>query len=81
MAMTVTDPIADMLARLRGRSLRRTTFGGDAVLKLEGVAKILVQEGYVQVSSGRKQRSVRRRSSTLKHGPNWERSRSLACAA
>jgi small subunit ribosomal protein S8 len=75
MAMTMTDPIADMLTRLRNGSTAYHDSVAMPYSKIkEGVAKILVQEGYVA--------SVRTEEATvgqtlivdLKYGPNRERS-------
>ena len=73
--MTMTDPIADMLSRLRNGS----TAYHDAVsmphskLK-EGIARILVAEGYVadvEVADARVGKTL---TVKLKYGPNRERS-------
>lgn len=76
--MTMTDPIADMLARVRNGS---QAFHDEVTMPYskmkEGVAKILKQEGYVTDFSVREPREGevgKRLQITLKYGPNRERS-------
>ena len=73
--MTMTDPIADMLTRLRNAN---QAFHDDVSMpysKLkQGVAEILQQEGYIaswEVSDARVGQTL---TLTLKYGPNRERS-------
>ena len=73
--MTMTDPIADMLSRLRNGS---TAYHDEVAMPhskiKEGIAKILVAEGYVsgfEVSDARVGKTL---TVTLKYGPSRERS-------
>lgn len=73
--MTMTDPIADMLSRLRNGSTayHETVTMPHSKLK-EGIAKILVSEGYVagfDVSDARVGKTL---SVQMKYGPSRERS-------
>ena len=68
--MTMTDPIADMLSRLRNGS---TAYHDEVAMPhskiKEGIAKILVAEGYVsgfEVSDARVGKTL---TVTLKYGP------------
>ena len=46
--MTMTDPIADMLTRIRnGQKARKVTVAMPASTKKEAVAKVLKDEGYI----------------------------------
>ena len=78
--MTMTDPIADMLTRLRNANQAYHDSVAMPYSKLKaGVAEILQQEGYItSLRSPRHRRgrapSARRWRSTLKYGRNRERS-------
>ena len=77
--MTMTDPIADMLTRLRNANQAYHDAVTMPYSKLKaGVAEILKQEGYITLlRRGRARRgraSARRSSITLKYGRNRERS-------
>ena len=73
----MTDPIADMLTRIRNATLARHTRVDvpASTLKLE-IARILEKEGYIQAfkvvepKEGAVQKSIR---ITLKYGPRGER--------
>ena len=72
--MTMTDPIADMLTRIRNGN---TAFHEDVTMpsskQKQGIAAILQQEGYIagwDVSEGEKGPTL---TVTLKYGPNRER--------
>ena len=75
--MTMTDPIADMLTRLRNANSAYHDAVAMPHSKLKShVAEILQQEGYIagwQVEDA-EERSARRSSLDLKYGPNRERS-------
>ena len=62
--MTMTDPIADMLTRLRNANQAYHDDGDDALSKLkQGLAEILQQEGYItsyEVASPPRAPSARR---------------------
>ena len=76
--MTMTDPIADMLTRLRNanQAFHDTVTMPHSKIK-EGVAEILQQEGYItsfevaEPAEGEVQKSL---TITLKYGRNRERS-------
>ena len=75
MAMTMTDPIADMLTRLRNGSTAYHDSVGMPYSKIkEGVAKILVQEGYVASFRTEEAPVGQTLIVDLKYGPNRERS-------
>lgn len=73
--MTMTDPVADMLTRLRNANsaFHDTVSMPHSKLK-GGIAQILKQEGYIsswEVSDARVGKELKL---TLKYGPNRERS-------
>jgi small subunit ribosomal protein S8 len=72
--MTMTDPIADMLTRVRNaNSAFKPTVGIPSSKKLVEIARILKQEGYItdyEVVSAEPQDEL---SITLKYGPKRER--------
>lgn len=72
--MTMTDPVADMLTRVRNASL---AYHDDVVMPSsrikENIARILTEEGYVegfQVEATKPQATLHVR---MKYGPNRER--------
>lgn len=73
--MTMTDPIADMLSRLRnGSSAHHDEVAMPHSKIKEGIARILTQEGYVagyEVADARVGKTL---NVKLKYGPNRERS-------
>ena len=73
--MTMTDPIADMLTRLRNAN---QAFHDDVTMPhskiKEGVAEILQQEGYIASWSVADAEVGKTLTVTLKYGPNRERS-------
>jgi small subunit ribosomal protein S8 len=72
--MSMTDPIADMLTRIRNaNSAYKATTTIPSSKKLVEIARILKQEGYIvdfQVVAGEPQDSL---EVTLKYGPKKER--------
>jgi len=73
--MTMTDPIADMLTRVRNGSSAYHDSVSMPYSKLkEGVAKILVEQGYVASFSTEEAEVGKNLVITLKYGPNRERS-------
>ncbi len=75
MAMTMTDPIADMLTRLRNSSTAYHDTVAMPYSKLkEGVAHILVEQGYVAGVRTEEATVGRTLLVDLKYGPNRERS-------
>ena len=73
--MTMTDPIADMLTRLRNanQAYHDSTSMPHSKIKV-GIAEILKQEGYIaefEVTDGEKGKVL---NIELKYGPNRERS-------
>ena len=74
--MTMTDPIADMLTRLRNANQAYHDSVSMPYSKLkEGVAEILKQEGYITSFSVRDNEGVDKTLDiTLKYGRNRERS-------
>ncbi len=73
--MTMTDPIADMLTRLRNAN---SAYKDEVVMpysKLKaGIAEILKQEGYIAGFDSRDAVVGRELILSLKYGPNRERS-------
>ena len=73
--MTMTDPIADMLTRLRNANQAYHDSATMPHSKIKvGIAEILKQEGYIsswEVSDARVGQNL---TLTLKYGPNRERS-------
>ena len=74
--MTMTDPVADMLTRLRNANSAHHDSVSLPSSKLKThIAEILKREGYIAVVGGRATpASARPSRSTLKYGPNRERS-------
>ncbi len=73
--MTMTDPIADMLSRVRNanNAHHETVSMPSSKLKVN-IAEILKQEGYIADWSVEDARVGQTLSMTLKYGPNRERS-------
>lgn len=73
--MTMTDPVADMLTRLRNaNSAHHDTVTMPSSKLKTHIAEILVQEGYIagfEVTDARVGKDL---TMTLKYGPNRERS-------
>ncbi len=73
--MTMTDPIADMLTRLRNGSTAHHDVVAMPHSKLkEGIAKILTDEGYVGGFDVEEARVGKTLNVQLKYGPSRERS-------
>jgi small subunit ribosomal protein S8 len=72
--MTMTDPVADMLTRIRNASLAHleTTSMPSSKIKVN-LAKVLEQEGYVQGFSVEQTEPQPTLTVRLKYGPNRER--------
>jgi len=72
--MTMTDPVADMLTRVRNASLAHleTTSMPSSKIKVN-LAKVLEQEGYVQGFSVEQTEPQPTLTVRLKYGPNRER--------
>ncbi len=72
--MTMTDPVADMLTRVRNASLAHleTTSMPSSKVKVN-LAKVLEQEGYVQGYSVEQTEPQPTLTVRLKYGPNRER--------
>ncbi len=72
--MTMTDPVADMLTRVRNASLAHleTTSMPSSKIKVN-LAKVLEQEGYVQGFSVEPTEPQPTLTVRLKYGPNRER--------
>jgi small subunit ribosomal protein S8 len=73
--MTMTDPIADMLTRLRNANAayHDTVSMPHSTIKV-GIAKILEQQGYIAGSAVTDAEVGKTLTLTLKYGPNRERS-------
>ncbi|MDR3202586.1 MAG: 30S ribosomal protein S8 [Bifidobacteriaceae bacterium] len=72
--MTMTDPIADMLTRLRNANSAHHDTVSMPYSKLKGnVAGILLKEGYIAGWSVADARVGKSLTITLKYGPNRER--------
>jgi small subunit ribosomal protein S8 len=72
--MVMTDPIADMLTRIRNANLAYKddlTLPGSSVK--ERIAEILAREGYVEEASTEGEGKDRKITIKLKYGPNRER--------
>lgn len=72
--MTMTDPIADMLTRLRNASMayREEVTMPSSKVK-EAIAEILQREGYIAAYRVEPTRPQKTLHVTLKYGPNRER--------
>jgi len=72
--MTMTDPVADMLTRVRNASLAHleTTSMPSSRIKVN-LAKVLEQEGYIQGFSVEQTEPQPTLTIRLKYGPNRER--------
>jgi small subunit ribosomal protein S8 len=72
--MTMTDPVADMLTRVRNASLAHleTTSMPSSKIKVN-LAKVLEQEGYIQGYSVEQTEPQPTLTVRLKYGPNRER--------
>ncbi len=72
--MTVTDPIADFLTRIRNAHMvkQETVEIPHSKMKAE-IARILQEEGYVQEAAERGTGVERRLVITLKYGPDGQR--------
>jgi small subunit ribosomal protein S8 len=72
--MTMTDPVADMLTRVRNASLAHleTTSMPSSKIKVN-LAKVLEQEGYIQGFSVEPTEPQPTLTVRLKYGPNRER--------
>ena len=71
--MVMTDPIADMLTRIRNASsARKDDVAIPASTLKERIAQILVQEGYVADSTVQGEGKERRVTLLLKYGPRRE---------
>jgi len=73
--MTMTDPIADMLTRIRNanRALHETVTMPHSNIKV-GVAEILKREGYIDSFTSSDDTVGKTLTITFKYGPNRERS-------
>jgi small subunit ribosomal protein S8 len=73
--MTMTDPVADMLTRLRNaNSAHHDTVTLPSSKLKTHIAEILVQEGYIAGFEVTDARVGKNLTMTLKYGPNRERS-------
>jgi small subunit ribosomal protein S8 len=73
--MTMTDPVADMLTRLRNaNSAHHDTVTLPSSKLKTHIAEILVQEGYIAGFEVADARVGKNLTMTLKYGPNRERS-------
>lgn len=73
--MTMTDPIADMLTRLRNANAAHHDTVSMPHSKIKAnIAKILEQEGYIAGSTVTDAEVGKTLTITLKYGPNRERS-------
>ncbi len=72
--MTMTDPVADMLTRVRNASIayHETTSMPSSKIKVN-IAKILEQEGYITGWSVEETEPQPTLTITMKYGPNRER--------
>jgi small subunit ribosomal protein S8 len=72
--MTMTDPVADMLTRVRNASLAHleTTSMPSSKIKVN-LAKVLEQEGYIEGHSVEQTEPQPTLTIRLKYGPNRER--------
>ena len=72
--MTMTDPVADMLSRVRNASIayHETTSMPASKIKVN-IARILEQEGYVQGYTVEETEPQSTLTITMKYGPNRER--------
>ena len=72
--MTMTDPVADMLTRVRNASLAHHESASMPSSKIKvNLAKVLEQEGYIQGYSVEQTEPQPTLTIRLKYGPNRER--------
>ena len=73
--MTMTDPIADMLTRLRNASAAKHETVDMPYSKFKAnIAEILKREGYIKDFTAKEAKVGQTLEVTLKYGPNGERS-------
>ena len=73
--MTMTDPIADMLTRLRNASAAKHETVEMPYSKFKAnIAEILKREGYIKDFTAKEAKVGQTLEVTLKYGPNGERS-------
>ena len=73
--MTMTDPIADMLTRLRNASAAKHETVDMPYSKFKAnIAEILKREGYIKDFTAKEAKDGQTLEVTLKYGPNGERS-------
>ena len=73
--MTMTDPIADMLTRLRNASAAKHETVDMPYSKFKAnIAEILKREGYIKDLTAKEAKVGQTLEVTLKYGPNGERS-------
>ena len=73
--MTMTDPIADMLTRLRNASAAKHETVEMPYSKFKAnIAEILKREGYIKDFTAKEAKVGQDLEVTLKYGPNGERS-------
>ena len=73
--MTMTDPIADMLTRLRNASAAKHQTVDMPYSKFKAnIAEILKREGYIKDFTAKEAKVGQTLEVTLKYGPNGERS-------
>lgn len=69
--MTMTDPIADMLTRLRNASAAKHETVDMLYSKFKAnIAEILKREGYISISTAKEAKVGQTLEVTLKYGPN-----------
>lgn len=74
MSINVTDPIADMLTRIRNaQTVRKETVSIPASAMKKSIAEILKDEGFIANFEEQENGSIRNIIITLKYGPRGEK--------
>lgn len=74
MSINVTDPIADMLTRIRNaQTVKKQTVSIPASAMKKAIAEILKEEGFIANFEEQNEGSVRNIVVTLKYGPRGEK--------
>ncbi len=74
MSINVTDPIADMLTRIRNaQTVKKQTVSIPASAMKKAIAEILKEEGFIANFEEQEEGSIRNIVVTLKYGPRGEK--------
>ena len=74
MSINVTDPIADMLTRIRNaQTVKKTSVSVPASAMKRAIAEILKEEGFIADFEEKSEGSIKNIVITLKYGPRGEK--------